>query len=433
MMPDAPAPTALNVLEMARAGRFTDLHDRFAPQLRPMVPAGALQAEWDAEIGRLGPVSSVGAPVSEQAGPGATVVRVPVTCERGAFALVATVTDDGWLAGLQLAPPSAAEPTQPWRPPDYADPERFDEEEVTVNTGPLAVPGTLTRLRSGGTGRAPGPAVVLLSGSGAHDRDETLGRNKPFKDLAWGLASRGVTVLRFDKVTYAHGSQVAKDRDFTVADEYVPDAVAAVGLLRQHPAVDPERVFVLGHSLGGTVAPRVGLAEPSIAGLVILAGGAQPLYWAAVRQMRYLASLVPETEAAAQPAIDALAHQAAMVDSPDLSSSTPDSDLPFGVPAAYWLDLRGYDPAAAAAALGKPMLILQGGRDYQVTLLDDLARWEASLAGRTDVTIRVYNADNHLFFRGTGKSSLAEYEPAQHVDPAVVADIADWLLAAAAR
>jgi uncharacterized protein len=184
---------------------------------------------------------------------------------------------------------------------------------------------------------------------------------------------------------------------------------------------------VLGHSLGGTVAPRVALAVPAIAGLVILAGGAEPLYWAAVRQTRYLASLVPETAAAAEPAIDAMSRQAAMVDSPDLSPATPDSELPFGIPARYWLDLRGYDPAAAAATLRQPMLIVQGGRDYQVTLADDLARWEASLTGRPDVTIRVHNADNHLFFRGTGKSSPAEYEPAQHVDPAVVADIADWL------
>jgi dienelactone hydrolase len=422
MMPDAPAPTALKVLEMARAGRFADISERFAPQLRPMVPAEALQTAWDVEMAQLGPVSSVGAPVSETTGT-VTVVKVPVTSERGGFTLVVSVTEDGWLAGLRLAPPSAAQPTEPWRPPDYADVERFSEEEVTIGTGPLAVPGTLSLPRP-----APGPAVVLLSGSGPQDRDETIGQNKPLRDLAWGLASRGIAVLRFDKVTFAHGRQVAQDRDFTVADEYIPDAVAAVGLLRQHPAVDADRVFVLGHSLGGTVAPRVALAEPAIAGLVILAGGVQPLYWAAVRQTRYLASLAPDTAASAQPAIEAMSRQAAMADSPDLSPSTPDHELPFGVPAPYWLDLRGYDPAAAAATLRQPMLIVQGGRDYQVTEADDLARWEASLAGRPDVTIRVYSADNHLFFRGTGKSSPAEYEPPQHVDPAVVADVADWLL-----
>ena len=91
MMPDAPAPTALKVLEMARAGRFADITERFAPQLRPMVPAETLQTAWDAEMAQLGPVSSAGAPVSETTGP-VTVVKVPVTCERGAFTLVASVT-----------------------------------------------------------------------------------------------------------------------------------------------------------------------------------------------------------------------------------------------------------------------------------------------------------------------------------------------------
>jgi uncharacterized protein len=278
----------------------------------------------------------------------------------------------------------------------------------------------------------PLPAVVLLGGSGPVDRDETIGRNKPFKDLAWGLASRGVAVLRFDKVTHAHGQEVVKDPGFTVTDEYVPHAAAAIRALRQQPAVDAGRVFVLGHSLGGTAAPRVVAAEPSVAGLVIMAGGTQPMHWAAVRQVRYIASLDPATAAASQPTIEAMTRQARLIDSPGLSPSTPASELLFGVPAPYWLDLRGYDPAAAAAALGKPVLILQGGRDYQATVADDLAGWEAGLTGRPDVTVRVYAADNHLFFPGSGPSTPAEYEPAQHVDPAVIADIAEWLISAAA-
>jgi dienelactone hydrolase len=82
-----------------------------------------------------------------------------------------------------------------------------------------------------------------------------------------------------------------------------------------------------------------------------------------------------------------------------------------------------------AAALGQPILILQGGRDYQVTVAEDLTGWQAGLARCPDVTIHVYDADNHLFFTGSGPSAPAEYEPAQHVDPAVVADIAAWVTA----
>ena len=210
-----------------------------------------------------------------------------------------------------------------------------------------------------------------------------------------------------------------------MTDEYVPHAVAAVHLLQRQPTVDPARIFVLGHSMGGKVAPRVATAEASVAGLVILAGDAQPMQHAAIRVARYLASLNPDPDAEA--AVEAITRQAAMVDSPDLSASTPASELPFGLSGAYWLDLRDYDPVATAAALSKPMLILQGGRDYQVTVEDDLSRWKAGLGHRPDVTIRVYEADNHLFFLGVGPSTPAEYEPAQHVDPAVVADIAAWL------
>jgi uncharacterized protein len=422
-MATAPTTTGLAVLDMAQAGRFAEIRELFAPPLRAMVPPEALQTAWAAEIGRRGPVTSVGTPLSEQAAPGVTAVRIPVTFERGELTAVVSVTDDGWLAGIQLAPASAAKPAGPWEPPPYADPGKFEEQDVTVGSGPLSVPGTLSLPRHDG----PLPAVVLLSGSGPHDRDETIGPNKPFKDLAWGLASRGVVVLRFEKVTYAHGKEVAQDRGFTVSDEYLPQAVAAVHLLQEHPAVDAGRVFVAGHSLGGTVAPRIAAAEPSVAGLVIMAGGTQPMPWAAVRQVRYIASLDPETAAASEPTIEALTRQAQMVDSPDLSPSTPDSELPFGVPAPYWLDLRGYNPATTAAALGKPIFILHGGRDYQVTIADDLAGWKAALDGRPGVTIHVYDADNHLFVPGSGPSGPAEYETAQHTDPVVVADIADWL------
>jgi dienelactone hydrolase len=428
MMPTGPVATSMTVLDLLRVGRFAEVCDMFAPNLRALVTPETLQNAWTAALDQHGPVTTVGAPISEPAGPGGTLVKIPVAFEHGQATVVVVASDAGWLGGIQLAPADAAQPTQPWQPPDYADPGSFQERDVTIGAGPLAVPGTLAVPNAPG----PHPAVVLLPGSGPLDRDSTVGRNKPFKDLAWGLASRNIAVVRFDKVTYTHGRQLTQVTDFTLADEYLNHAVAAVQLLREQPAIDPHRMFVLGHSLGGTVAPRVAASEPDIAGLVILAGGAQPLHWAMVRQFRYLASLDPANAAASRATIDAITRQAQTVDDPDLSSSAPATELPFGTPAAYWLDLRGYDPAALAATLGKPMLILQGGRDYQITLADDLSRWRAGLADSPGVTIRVYDADNHLFFPGTGPSKPSEYEPAQHVDPAVVADVATWLTATAA-
>lgn len=411
-----PAATAVAVVEMARKGRFIEIERLFAPPLRALVDAEALQAAWTSVLGRRGQVAAIGEPVSEPVQAGLVGVSVPVACERGEFAVVVAVDHDGMLNDLRLAAAAA-----PWAPPPYADPTRFDEHDVTVGDGPLAVTGTVSLPH----GPGPRVGVVLLGGGGPFDRDATSGANKPLKDLAWGLASRGVAVLRFDKVTHTHRGRVANTADFTMADEYVPHAVAAVHLLQRQPGVDPARVFVLGHSMGGKAAPRVAAAEASVAGLVIMAGDTQPMHQAAVRVVRYLASLDPGP--AMEAAVETFTRQATMVAGPGLSPSTPAEALPFGWPAAYWLDLRGYDPVATAAALDKPMFILQGGRDYQVTVADDLSGWKAGLAHRPDVAIRVYDADNHLFFPGAGPSTPAEYEPPQHVDPAVVADIVEWL------
>jgi uncharacterized protein len=417
------AQTVLTALELARAGRFDEVAELFAAPLRPLVTPDALRSGWEAELRPHGPVNSVGTPVTEATGTGVVVVKILLGCEHGSVGVVAAVNEQGQLSALQLTAPEATRPIAPWQPPDYADSDRFEEHEVTLGQGALAVPGTLSLPRATG----PHPGVVLLAGSGPLDRDETIGRNKPFKDVAWGLATRGTAVLRFEKVTHAHGGEVRRIPGFTITDEYLTDALAAVELLRDHPGLDPGRVFLLGHSLGGTVAPRIAAAEATVAGLILMAGGAQPLHWALVRQVRYLASLNPETEPQSRPVIEELTAKARLVDSPELSPSTPAGQLPLGVGAAYWLDLRGYDPALTAAGLGKPILILQGGRDYQVTVDDDLARWRAALGDRPEVTVRVYPAHNHMFTPGSGPLTPAEYEPAQHVDGAVIGDIADWI------
>lgn len=411
-----PATTAAKVVTMLREGHFAELQQLFIPSLRKLVSADVLRAAWVAELDRNGPFSAAREPVSEPAGAEVVLVTVPVAFERGELTVLMSVDNDSMLTGLRFAPG----PVTSWTPPSYATPEMFSEQEIVLGEAPLAVPGTLTMPNGDG----PHPGVVLLSGGAPFDRDETSGPNKPLKDLAWGLASQGVAVLRFDKATYTHG-HAAAGPGFTMTREYLPHAIAAIHLLQQQKPVDPARVFVLGHSMGGKVAPRVAAAETSVAGLVILAGDAQPMHQAAVRVARHLASLAPGSIDDAT--LDTITRQAAVIDSPGLSASTPPEDLLFGYPASYWLDMRAYDPVAAMATIGKPAFILQGGRDYQVTVDDDLARWQAGLAHRTDVTIRVYDADNHLFFPGTGPSTPAEYETPHHVDPDVITDIADWL------
>lgn len=410
---------------LAQTGKFHELAAQFAPALRPLVTDQVLRDAWSQVTDALGLEVLVGEPVAEPPTGAVTVVAVPVRSSRGSFTIAVSVTSEGWVTGMQLSARAPGESSPTWQAPAYAHPDQFEEQEVTVGSGALAVGGTLALPRD----RAhPVPAMVLLAGSGPQDRDESLGPNKPLKDLAWGLASCGIATLRFDKVTYAHHQALAAASGaFTLGDEYVDHAVAGITLLASHPGVAADHVLVLGHSLGGTAAPRVAAAAPRVAGLVIMAGGAQPLHWAIVRQTRYLASLNPQSAASSQVMLETVIRQAQAVDSPELSLATPASALPFGVPAAYWLDLRAYEPVRVAAALGKPLLIVQGGRDYQVTVADDLALWRTGLTGVPGVVTRVYDADNHLFFPGEGPSVPAEYERPQHVDPVAIRDVADWV------
>jgi dienelactone hydrolase len=276
-------------------------------------------------------------------------------------------------------------------------------------------------------GRGPFPAVVLVQGSGPLDRDETIGPNKPFRDLAVGLAADGVAVLRCDKRTKTYANQMAAMIDqVSVKEETEDDALSAAALLRTRPGIDPKRVFLLGHSLGGSQAPRIGLRDPELAGFILLAGSTLPLEDLILEQTRYLLSLKPRVTDADRAAVRELEAQVARVKDPALSSATPRSQLPLGLPAAYWLDLRGYDPAQVARRLDQKMLILQGGRDYMVTMAN-FNRWQTALAGRPNVHFKTYPSLNHLFIGGTGTPGPADFDIPGHVPADVTGDIAAWI------
>ena len=323
------------------------------------------------------------------------------------------------LGGLGNRPP---EPTVPYRAPAYVTASAFRDEEIMIDAGGWPLPGTLSLPNGAG----PFPGVVLVHGSGPNDRDESVGPNKPFRDLAEGLASRGIAVLRYDKRTKTHANRVTTLRDFTVKEEVVDDAVAAVKKMRETRGIRADRVFVLGHSLGGMLAPRIAAADPSIAGLILMAAATTPLEQAIVNQTRYLSMLDGRVSAEEQTALDSVAKLAAAVRALQQPSDPPIASPPFSAPASYWLDLRGYDPPAAASRLKLPMLVLQGERDYQVTM-EDHAAWQRALGSRANVQLKSYPALNHLFIAGSGTITPAEYSQSGHVDETVVRDIAAWI------
>ncbi len=352
---------------------------------------------------------------------------VLVTCEFEKVTLDARIVFDkeGRISGFQFVPSG---PAAEYMVPAYADPSRFEEIEVWVGSPGWPLPATLTLPR----GEGPFPALVLVHGSGPNDRDETVGPNKPFKDLAWGLAAKGIAVLRYEKRTRIFGRKLVADpgpaASFTVKEETIDDALAAVRFLGRTDRVDPKRIFVLGHSLGGMLVPRIAVDGKSlgIAGYVVMAGLTRPLDETIVRQMTYLYGLDGSLSAEDRAQLEELKARVAKIRAfTDKDAASEERVL--NAPVSYWLDLRGYDPPAVAAALDVPMLILQGARDYQVTT-DDFDNWKKALGGKSAVEFRLYPKLNHLFMEGRGFPTPDEYTRVHaSVAPYVLDDIATFI------
>jgi uncharacterized protein len=193
--------------------------------------------------------------------------------------------------------------------------------------------------------------------------------------------------------------------------------------MRARPEIDPRRIVVIGHSLGATLAPRIAADETGVAAIVLLAAAARPLAGIIVEQTEYLASLNGPPDAQTQARLAEIRAAAALAD----AVKPGDTGAPIlDLPRSYWADLNAHDPAADAAALKIPMLILQGGRDYQVTT-QDFDRFRAALAGHANATLTLLPRLNHLFIAGEGKSKPAEYERPGHVDAAVIEAITTFI------
>lgn len=424
--PPTPKPPSEDpVIERARqlvadlvAGKHAEVVATFDETMTSALPAPKLEATWKAIVGQVGAFEAV-----EQARVERTDQHVAaiLTCKFEKARLDARVAYDkaGKVAGLFFTPTAAQ-----YTDPPYVDRSSFEEREVTVGSGEWALPGTLTLPRGAG----PFRAVVLVHGSGPNDRDESIGANRPFKDLAGGLASRGIAVLRYDKRTKVHGAKLAAMPEATLDHETVDDALAAVDLLRGMKEIDPARVVVVGHSLGGFAAPRIAARGKHVAAIAILAGSTRSVPDMMIEQMQYLASVDQSQAAQLQAAIEQVKAAAVRIRELVGGAKPNPGELVLGAGAAYWIDFSKYDATAVAKKLAQPIFVAQGGRDYQVTNVDYEA-WQSALRGKKNVTFKLYPELNHLFGAGTGKSTPKEYEQRTPVAVELVDDLAAWIKA----
>ncbi len=320
------------------------------------------------------------------------------------------------IAGLFFVPPEPISGV--YTPPNYVSKEAFFEQEVIFGTKGWELPGTLSIPE----GEGPFPVLLLVHGSGPQDRDQSIGPNKPFKDLAWGLASNGIAVLRYDKRTKVHSGKMVTATTVTVEEEVIEDALLAMEFLRKQKGINPEKMFILGHSLGGMLVPEIANRDGKLVGVIILAGPTRTLLELLLEQFEYIFLLDGKISATEAEKLEEAKKSAKVIKNHEFA----ENETVLSTPAGYWYDLLKRNPVEEALKLSSPLFILQGGRDYQVTV-EDFEGWQKALVTKENVLFKLYPDLNHLFLVGEGKSTPDEYNIPGNVDEQVIKDIAGWI------
>ena len=273
------------------------------------------------------------------------------------------------------------------------------------------------------------PAVVFVHGSGASNMDERIYKLTPFKDLAEGLAERGIASIRYDKRIFVYGRKMRKDL-ITVREETIDDAVLATKLLRQDPRIDPDGIFIVGHSMGAMLAPRIDTEGGHFRGLVLMAGTPYRLEEIVVRQLRQSG----QSKGGLMKAIVRLEDKIfsrKFAGLYEMSDEEAKKKKFAGSATLYYFKEMGRKTAVDYLwETDKPVLIMQGGMDFQVLATEDFAAFRDQLEGRSNVEYRLYEDLNHLFVKGIYNDILKarkEYKVEQHIGAEVLDDIAAFI------
>ena len=306
------------------------------------------------------------------------------------------------------------------------------QEKITVGEGAkYPLKGMLTLPSHAG---GPVPAVVFVHGSGSSNMDEKVGKLTPFKDLAEGLAKHGVASIRYDKRSFAYGFKLLRDKKITltVKEETVDDAILATEILKKDPRIDPEKIFIVAHSMGAMLAPRIDSEGGNYKGLILMAGTPRKLeevMRGQLEEMRDSGKGLMKKIAEIQirkilPMFDGLY---------ELSDEEAKKKKVAGGTTLYYFKEMGEHAAADyLTATEKPVLILQGEKDCQVKVDKDFGLYRKLLADRENVTFKLYEGLNHAFVPALYDNIIKatkEFSKERHIGENVIVDIANWILA----
>lgn len=405
---------SLAYVDSFRSGDFGGFYQTVGRELAGGSAQEVFSAAWNAAAAKARTYRDAETAVFREAdGRG----EVTVVSTHARYELVTTFTYGA--DGLAEAVACATQPLPV--PPEES--ETWWEEPVTLGYDPeKQLNGLLTLPR----GVERPPVAVLVQGSGPNGMDSLIGAsdNRPFADLAHGLAEQGIAVLRYDKRSYAYPEDVTD-----IQTEYLYDVREAVRLLQADGRVDGQRLYLIGHSQGGMMGPLLLTENPEFKGFVSMAGTLRRLEDIVMEQSEtMMAQDTGLTQAEKEAVLSGTRADVARIKSLTAQRAASADVLIQGYPERYWQSINAMDARALAEDLEVPMLILQGKNDFQVLYESDYALWQEALAGRDDVTFQAYDGLSHVFMPGSRERfEGAVYDPPAHVEPRVIADIAAWI------
>lgn len=417
-----PEEAAQDVIDLLRADKYQTVYDDwFDGDLQHSLAQNELKRDWELLIETSGEFVEVRSLQSDKRGEDLNIIEATIEYTNVIFDVRMIFNAKQQLVGFSMSDGEA----------NVSLPDSIVEEEIVVGEGTdYGLGGTLT-LPKGNQEKLP--AVVLVQGSGPSDRDESVFAYKPFRDIAWNLAEQGIAVIRYDKRTFTHGEKLADKigSKLTVCEETVEDAILATELLKNDNRIDEGNVYLIGHSLGGMLAPRIDAQGGDFAGLIILAGSPRSLWEIVYDQNKQAIENEIEDEAVKK-------EQVALVEKEyekaqklqDMIDEEAQGLTVFGMPGYYLKEMEQYDVASIVRELEKPLLIMQGEDDFQVYYEKDFKVWQELLKDSENVTLISYPNLNHFFinYEGPNKGTVAEYETPNQVDTKAIEDIAQWIL-----
>lgn len=414
---------ASEAADRLKGGEYQSVADTFDATVAASLNAEQLKQSWEELLSNLGGyVERVSVTSEEQQG--YFIVKVMERYEKNGLSIQIAYNPDGQISGLTTAYQKLDEDT-----PETTD--TYAEEVITVSGDPnLPLDGLLTLP----AGVEKPPVVILIQGSGSSDKNETIGAaaNKPFADLAHGLAEQGIASIRYDKRSYTYPEAFRTLESLTMEKEYLEDVSAAIALAQADSRLDTEHIFVLGHSLGGMMTPRIAYDHPELGGIISMAGSLRPLweitYDQNVEAVETLRGTLTGNDLKTLEAQMEQVEQDIAVLRGDFSDRA-DSDILLGIPVAYWKSLRDNAGTDFIDKIDLPILALQGSADFQVSPEKDFQLWVDTISPRPHTSCLEYKDLNHLMMPTTGKRDISDYDAEAHVDTQVILDIAEFIKA----